>query len=252
MMTAETQTAPPEKTTPIWVRLWPLYVIAAGLALAFSQGWHEYLSIETLREQRETLRAFVADNPVLAVSIFLAVYAAATVFMLPGALWITISGGFLFGLVGGSLATIAGATLGASILFFAAKTAIGKPLRERAGPFVKKMEKGFQEDALSYMFALRFIPAVPFPVANIAPAILGAKYRDYALTTALGIVPGVVAYTWIGAGLGATFDAGEDPNLAQVAGNLIPALIALGFVALLPVAYKKLFGKKAAIVEEAA
>lgn len=249
------QTADPvagARRPSLWVRLWPLYVIAGGLGLAYAMGWHQYLSLETLREQRDVLRGFVTENPVLSVAIYLAIYAAATVFMLPGALWITIAGGFLFGLLGGSAATVIGATVGASLLFLAAKTAIGKPLRERAGPFVKKMEAGFQEDALSYMFALRFIPAVPFPVANIAPAILGARYRDYAMTTALGIVPGVVAYTWIGAGLGATFDAGEDPNLGQIARNLIPALIALGVVSLLPVAYKKVFSKKAAKLEGAA
>ena len=179
------------------------------------------------------------------------IYAAATLFMIPGALWITIAGGFLFGLYGGTPATVAGATLGASLLFFAARTSVGAALRERAGPFVKKMERGFQEDALSYMFALRFLPIVPFPVANIAPAVLGAKYRDYAITTALGIIPGVIAYTWIGAGLGATFAAGEDPNIANIARNLVPAFAALGVVSLIPVAYKKLFSKKAAKLESA-
>lgn len=252
-MPAEADTQPPApKRRPLWQRLWPLYVIAGGLGLAYAFGLHNYLSLETLREQREVLRAFVTEQPVLAVAIYLAIYAIATVFMLPGALWITIAGGFLFGLAGGSAATVAGATIGASLLFFAAQTAIGKPLRERAGPWLKKMESGFREDALSYMFAMRFIPAVPYPVANIAPAVLGAKYREYALTTAIGIIPGVVAYTWIGAGLGATFDAGEDPDLGAIASNLVPALIALGVVALLPVVYKKLFRKKAEKLESAA
>ncbi len=102
------------------------------------------------------------------------------------------------------------------------------------------------------MFALRLMPVVPFPVANIAPALLGARYRDYAVTTALGIIPGVVAYTWIGASLGATFDAGETENLFDVVKNFFPALLALGVVALLPVAYKKIAGRKAARLEEAA
>ena len=250
--TTETEAVARKSGPPLAVRLWPLYVIAGGLAFAYSQGWHRFLSLDTLREQREVLNAFVAEQPLTAVAIYLGVYALSTVFMLPGALWITIAGGFLFGLAGGSAATVVGATMGASILFFAARSAIGQPLRERAGPWLSKMEAGFKEDSLSYMFALRFIPAVPFPVANIAPAILGARYSQYALTTALGIIPGVVAYTWIGAGLGATFDAGEDPNLAAVAANLIPALIALGAVALLPVIYKKVFAKKTTKLEGAA
>jgi uncharacterized membrane protein YdjX (TVP38/TMEM64 family) len=229
---------------PLWLRLWPVYVIAGGLLAGWRLGLFRYLSLETLREQHETLRAFVEGNLVLAVAAYILVYALSTLFMVPGALWITIAGGFLFGLAGGSAATIVGATLGASLLFFAARTAFGGMLRERAGPFLRKMEAGFHQNPRSYMFALRFLPIVPFPVANIAPALLGARYPDYAMTTALGIVPGVVAYTWIGAGLGATFAAGGTPDIASVAANLVPAFAALAVVSLMPVAWKKFFGRK--------
>ncbi|MEM5518583.1 VTT domain-containing protein [Henriciella sp. AS95] len=250
---SETVTAQPEQTSrSLWIRLWPLYVIVAGLVAAWAFGLFDYLSVETLREQNATLQAFVAENLILAFAIYIAVYALATLFMLPGALWVTIAGGLLFGLVGGSIATVIGATLGASLLFLAAKTSLGRILRDKAGSFVKKMEAGFNENAISYMFALRLLPVVPFPVANIAPALLGAKYRDFLLTTALGIIPGVVAYTWIGASLGATFDAGETQSLFDVIGNFFPAFLALGAVALLPVAYKKFFGRKAAQLEKAA
>ncbi|MEM9740380.1 MAG: VTT domain-containing protein [Pseudomonadota bacterium] len=227
----------------ILVRLWPVYLIAAGILGAWQFGLFEYLSLDTLRENYVGWSAFVSNNLILAVAIFIGVYALATTFMMPGALWITIAGGLLFGLVGGALATIAGATLGASILYFAAKSAIGKALRERAGPFVRKMEKGFQEDEVSYMFFMRLFPAVPFPVANIAPAILGAKYRNFLFTTALGIVPGVVAYTWIGYSLQASLDQDTD-NLFALVGNFVPAFIALGVVSLMPVVYKKFFAKK--------
>lgn len=238
-----------KKQSPIWIKLWPVYLIAAVMVGAWQLGLFQYLSLDTLREQQEVLQSFVADNLILAVAIFIGIYAAATLFMIPGALWITIGGGFLFGLVGGSIATIVGATLGASMLFFAASTSIGSALRDRAGPFMAKMEAGFNENPFSYMFALRLLPVVPFPVANIAPALLGAKYREYAITTAVGIIPGVVAYTWVGSGLGATFAAGEDPNLAIIAKNMLPALAALGVVALIPVIYKKISGRKPDAVE---
>ncbi|HPE48071.1 MAG TPA: VTT domain-containing protein [Hyphomonas sp.] len=240
---------PVKPARPLWRRLWPVYVIAAGLAAGWKFGLFDYFSLETLREQHETLRSLVENNLLLAVAAYILVYALATLFMVPGALWITIAGGFLFGLAGGSAATTVGATLGASFLFFAARSAFGGILRERAGPFLRKMEAGFHENPRSYMFALRFLPLVPFPVANIAPALLGAKYPDYALTTAIGIIPGVIAYTWIGAGLGATFAAGENPDIASVAGNLVPAFAALAVVSLMPVVWKKTFGRKAPQIE---
>ena len=242
----------PSPSRPLWLRLWPLYLIAGGLIAAWALGLFDYLSLETLRQQQASLRAFVEDNLILAIAAYIGVYTATTVFMIPGALWITITGGFLFGLAGGTIATVIGATLGASLLFLAAKTSLGGFVRKVARGYADKVRSEFQDSPMAYMFAMRFIPALPFPVANILPAILGAKYRDYAVTTALGIIPGVIAYTWVGAGLGATFARGEDPDLASVFQNLLPAAIALGVVSLLPVAWKKFFPKKANQIEEAA
>ena len=247
MSETDLHTDPPRaKKRPLWQRLWPLYIIAAGLIGAYAAGLFDYLSLDTLREQQANLRSFVDGNPVLAVSAYIGVYALATVFMLPGALWITIAGGLLFGLVGGSVVTVIGATLGASILFLAARTSIGSALRDMAGKYAERVRGEFAESPVSYMFAMRFIPAMPFPVANVVPALLGAKFRDYLLTTSLGIIPGVIAYTSVGSGLGATFARGEDPDLASVFWNFLPAAILILIVSLLPIAYKKLISKKAA------
>ena len=224
----------------------PLVLIAAVIALVFAMGWHRYLSFEQLKAQRGELTAFVAAQPALAVAMFLAAYALFTVCMIPGALWLTIGGGFLFGLVGGSLLTMLGATLGATLLFLVARTTLGEPLRRRAGPFLQRLEAGFAENPFSYMLTLRFLPVVPFPVANIAPALLGAKLRDFVVATAAGIVPGTVAYAWIGAGLGAAFDGGEEPNIASFARQLLPAFLALAAVSIAPALIKRLRARKSA------
>lgn len=234
---------------PLVVKLWPVYLIAGGLGAAWYFGLFNYFSLETLREQQDVLSSFVAENWLLAGAVYVGIYAAATLFMMPGALWITIAGGFMFGLVGGSIATIIGATTGASLLFFAAKTSFGDSLRKLAGSYAEKVRSEFQQSPLSYMFAMRFVPAMPFPVANIVPALLGAKYRDYFISTALGIIPGVVAYTWIGSGLGATFAEGKDPDFSSVASNLLPAAVALLVVSMIPIIYKKFFAKKPAKLE---
>lgn len=248
--------APAPSDRSIFIRLWPLYIILGGLALAISQGWHQHLSLESLSQNAVWLDQMVRDNLLLVLVAYVAIYAVATAFMIPGSA-LTLGGGFLFpvafGFVPliGTAATVVGATLGASILFFAAKTSIGAVLREKAGGFLTKMEKGFNEDALSYLFALRLIPVVPFAVANFAPALLGAKYRDYLITTFFGIIPGTLAYTWIGSAVKSTLLEGGEPDIGALAGNFLPAFIALGVVSLLPVAYKKLFGKKATSLETA-
>lgn len=244
-MTAENNPGQPSgKTTNWWLRLLPVAVIIGVLLTVYFSGAYNFLSLETLKEQRESLNAFVSENLLLGVGAYLLVYALATFFMLPGALWITLTGGFMFGLWGGSIATVFGATIGATSLFTVARTSLGEPLRERAGPFLKRLEAGFRDNALSYMFFLRFMPAVPFPVANIAPALLGARPRDFVISTFFGIMPGVFAYTWLGAGLGGIFDRGEELNLSGLFSQIAPPMIALALVSLLPVAIKT-FRKKA-------
>ncbi|MEM7639273.1 MAG: TVP38/TMEM64 family protein [Pseudomonadota bacterium] len=237
-----------KKQSPIWIKLWPVYIIIAGLALAVSQGWHQYLTLESLSENAVWLDELVRNNLLLVFGLYILIYAAATTFIIPGGV-LTIAGGFLFGLYIGTPATLIGATLGASILFFAAKTSLGSVLRQIAGPFLEKMEKGFNENALSYMFALRLIPIFPFAVVNIAPGLLGAKYRDYLITTFFGIIPGTLAYTWIGAAIKGTLLEGGEVDIGSLAANFLPAFIALGVVSLIPVAYQKITGRKADPVE---
>ncbi len=235
----------------VWIRLWPIYIVLAGLALAISQGWHEQLTPAALGENAAYLNKLVEENFWLVLLAFLAIYIAATAFMVPASA-LTIAGGFLFGVWIGVPATVIGATIGACILFIAAKTSLGEALKGIAGPFLSKMEKGFNENALSYLFTLRLIPLFPFAVVNIAPALLGAKFRDYFISTALGIIPGTIAYTLIGSGLrGTLLEAAESGQTADVgalvasaATNFIPAFIALGVVAMIPVFYKKFFKKE--------
>jgi uncharacterized membrane protein YdjX (TVP38/TMEM64 family) len=242
-----------KKQKSILVRLWPLYVILGGLALAISQGWHTHLSPSALGENAVYLNTLVQENFWLVLLAFIGIYIAATAFMVPASA-LTIGGGFLFGTYVGAPATVIGATIGACILFTAAKSSIGETLKSIAGPFVGKMEKGFNENALSYLFTLRLIPLFPFAVVNIAPAILGAKFRDYFISTALGIIPGTIAYTLIGSGLrGTLLDAAANGETADVgalvkaaATNFVPAFFALAFVAMIPAIYKKFFKKAAA------
>ena len=225
------------------VRIWPIYVLAVVLVIALQTGLSDYLTIDKLREYQDVLKRYVDAHPFSTFFLFVALYAVATAFMLTGA-WITIAGGLLFGMIFGTLGTTIGATLGASLLFWVAQTSIGSALRERAGPFLSKMEKGFQEDAFFYMLATRLIPAVPFAVANIAPALLGAKFREFVLVTAIGIIPGVVLYTSIGTGLGASLDIESTGDPLEIAKNFIPAFVALGIVALLPVVYRRFVAKR--------
>ncbi|PZO50706.1 MAG: TVP38/TMEM64 family protein [Alphaproteobacteria bacterium] len=234
---ANTDQTPPARRGIIG-RLALVVVLALAIFAAWRFGVFNYLNFEALRAQREALSAFVTEHLVLSFAAFIAVYVVVTALAFPGAFWVTILGGYLFGLVGGAVATTIGATLGATVLFVIARYLLADTLRARAGPFLKRLEAGFKDNAISYLLTLRLVPVVPFFIANVAPAFLGARLTTFVWTTAIGIIPGVIAYTWIGAGLGAAFDAGEAPDVASFARQLAPAFIALALLAIAPAIYR--------------
>ena len=234
-----------EKASFSLVRLWPLALLACGIMLFFLLELDRYLSFDTLRDNRAFLTEWTADNRVSAIFYYILLYIAVVAFSLPGGAVMTIAGGFLFGPVFGTLWTVIGATIGATLLFLAAKTALGDVLRAKAGPAIRRMEAGFQDNALSYMFVLRLVPIFPFFLVNLAPAFLGVRLHTYVIASFFGIIPGTFVYALVGNGLGAIFDAGETPDLSIIfAPEILLPLIGLAALAMLPVLYKHFTGKK--------
>jgi len=221
-------------------RLAPLALLLAALGAFFALGLHDYLSFDTLREHRAQLLALVARHPILAPLAFTAVYAAVIALSVPGGAILTIAGGFLFGIVPATVYVVIGATVGATIVFLIARSALGDSLRARAGPRIRRMEEGFRADALSYLLVLRLIPLFPFWLVNIVPAFLGVPLRTYVLGTLVGIIPGSFVYASVGNGLGAVFEAGGTPDLGIIfePAVLLP-IVGLAALALLPVAYRR-------------
>ena len=223
----------------------PIALVLGGLALGYTLGLHEYLSLDYLMTAREGLRETVTANPLLAASAFVGVYALATAFAFPAASVLTVFAGFLFGwALGGALTAIA-ATTGATALFIAAKTALGDTLKAKAGPKVRRLAEGFEENAFSYLLALRLAPIFPFFVINVAPALFGVPLRTYVVATFLGILPGTFAYAYLGLGLDSVLEAAAASGERVSIGDLVTpqitiAFLALGTVALIPTVVKKL------------
>ena len=221
-------------------RLLPLVVLLVATVGAFAFGLHDYISFEALRENRQRLLDFVDAYPLLAPLAFTMIYAGVIALSMPGGAVLTMTGGFLFGVVLGVICVLIGATLGATAVFLIAKTALGEPLRARAGPWLRRMEAGFRGNAFNYLLVLRLIPLFPFWLVNLVPAFLGVPLGTYVLATSLGIIPGSLVYTSAGSGLGAVFDRGETPDLGIIfEPQIIGPILGLCLLALLPVAYRK-------------
>lgn len=226
-----------------WRRALPIALITA-VALTGAILLGDVLSFEALRDNREALIAWRDRTYPLAVFGYTALYVAVVAFSLPGGSVMTLTGGFLFGLVAGAAMTVVAATLGATAIFLAARYGLGDALharlRARGGQgMLARIEAGLRDSEVSYLLLMRLVPAIPFFVANLAPAFLGVKPSNYVLTTFFGIVPGTLVYSWIGAGLGEVFARGETPDLGLIFDPVILGpILGLCALAALPIAIK--------------
>ncbi len=244
-MTEDTGDAANRRGKRRWRHYLPLAALVAASALAFAFDLHQLLGFETLQQHDQALREAVADRPVLMAVGYAVAYALVVATALPAAVLMTVAGGYLFGTwLGGSLA-VTGATMGAVGVFLVAGTSFGRRLGAGAGTRLGRLRAGFQKNAFRYLFILRLLPVLPFLVASIVPALLGVSPRVFILATVLGMLPGSFVYASVGNGLGAIIAGGEEPDLdLLLEPEILGPLLALAALALLPVIYKKVKGRR--------
>lgn len=213
-------------------RLAPLAIIVAVTGFALAMGWHRELTLSALLERRADVESFVSQHWMAALAAYTVLYVAVTALSLPAASFLTIFGGLIFGALTATVATLLGATAGATVIFLIAKSALGDWLVRRAGARVEKVAQGFRADAFNYLLFLRLVPFFPFWLVNLVPALCGVSLRTFVVATALGMIPGTFAYAFFGAGLDSALRA-QSATLELAIG-----LIALGLLALVPVAVK--------------
>ena len=248
------------------LRYLPLAVMIAAALFGYAMGWHRYLSLEHLATHYGYLRATIAANFWASLLLYMLIYIAVIALSLPGGAIATLAGGILFGWLWGGSATVIAATIGASIVFWIVQTSLGRLLAERAGPWLQRLRSGFEQNALNYMLFLRLVPAFPFFVVNVVPALLGVRFRTYLIGTLVGILPATYAFSYFGSGLGLAIEAQHEAHLACLArqadeptlecglgidtsalplGRLTIAFAALAVIALLPIALKRWWPGKA-------
>lgn len=242
-----------------WTRYVPITLIVVLIVVVVASGG---VSFQTVVAYRDSLQGWADRYGPLAVLAYAAVYVTAVALSVPGAVFLTILGGFLFGwLFGGTVAWLA-ATLGAVLVFLIARTSIGDILARRAGPRLQKLAEGFRRDAFSYLLFLRFLPIMPFWMTNLAPALLGVPVRTFALASLIGLVPATFTFAGIGASLDALI-AGQKAHMEQCVASGAPdcsfepsvwallqpqhlaAFAALGVLSLVPVLVRRWRGDAA-------
>jgi uncharacterized membrane protein YdjX (TVP38/TMEM64 family) len=224
-----------------WLRRLPFLIIVA-IAIFGAVFFRDQLSFATLAERREDLIAFRDAHYRAAVALFITGYIAIVALCLPGGTIATLTGGFLFGLFPGVFFNIAGAAIGAVLIFLVARSSFGDQLARRVvdgGGAASRLIVEIKKNEWSVLFIMRLVPLVPFVLANLIPAFTGSSLFRYAVTTVLGIIPGALVFTSVGSGLGEVFEKGETPDLGIIfTPSILLPLLGLAALAALPMVLK--------------
>jgi uncharacterized membrane protein YdjX (TVP38/TMEM64 family) len=232
---------PPRPAGPDWAKLAILAVFVGGVVAFFAFGGQRHLSLETVKANRDALVAFADHHFAAALAIAFLVYAGAIALSLPGGLVLSLTVGFVFGRWVGTALVVAAATVGATLVFLAARYLFADAARRRLGPVGARINAGFTENAFAYLLFLRLVPLFPFFLVNLAPAFTSVPLRTYVLATLIGIIPGTFVYVNLGEALGRI-----DSLQGLVSRDTLLAFVLLGLFALAPVAWKKLKARRSA------
>ncbi|HHM2297816.1 TPA: FAD-dependent oxidoreductase [Legionella anisa] len=225
-----------KKTMRRWL---PLLILLGLLGVFLTFRLDRYLSFTTLRDHRDLLLSWTQSHFALSAALFMMLYILAVAISIPGAVFLTLAGGFLFGVLWGVLLVVISATLGATLLFFAVRTALGEWLSKKASGWISRMRQGFQHNAFSYLLTLRLIPLFPFWVVNIVPALLNVSAKTFISATFIGIIPGSTVYVLVGNGLSQVFASNQTPNLGIIfEPRVLGPLLALAALSLIHALYQ--------------
>jgi uncharacterized membrane protein YdjX (TVP38/TMEM64 family) len=205
-----------------------LLIIGVGVFMYFDLG--RYLSLDALKANRDRLLIFTDAHYAAAVSVFIVSYCVVTGLSLPGAVIMTLAGGFLFGGLLGTLYVNVGATSGATIAFLTSRYLLRDWVERNFGHKLGPIQEGFAKNAFSYLMTLRLIPLFPFFLVNLVSGLTRMSAGTYIAATALGIVPGSFVYANAGRQLGSI------NSLKEIASpNVLLAFTLLGALALVPI-----------------
>ncbi len=172
--------------TAVRILILALLVAAIGVAVYYRGA----LSTQALESW---VQQFGAAGPL----VFMAVYAVGTVLFLPGSV-LTLAGGALFGPVWGTLYNLTGATLGATLAFLIARYLASDWVARKASGWMKQLMDGVEKEGWHFVAFVRLMPLFPFNLLNYALGITRISLLHYIVASYLFMLPGALAYTYLG------------------------------------------------------
>ena len=216
--------------------------IVAAVAILVGVTWATSTGLLTWAmavDAKESAQDFVSRYAIAAYGVYVALFVVMALALFPAQLWIIVFGAMVFGFWPALIVSWAAAVLSAVAVFIAARGALAGKYREKAGRYLARVEQEFQRDQFSWMLAMRFVPVVPYFVSNVAPAFLGARLPPFVVAASIGVIPYVAAYTFAGDKAASVLDRDTPPDVASLAADMFPVMLAVAALPLLALAVKR-------------
>lgn len=193
-----------------------ILLIAALIISFFVFDLGQYLNLEYLKSQKQSIENYYQNNQLLTMGIYFISYVIMAALSLPGAVILTLAGGAIFGLLTGTLLVSFASTIGATLAFLISRTLLRDVIQKKFGDSLVSFNEGVKKDGAFYLFTLRLVPVFPFFVVNLVMGLTALKTSTYYWVSQLGMLIGTIVYVNAGTQLG---------KLGSISGILSPALI---------------------------
>jgi uncharacterized membrane protein YdjX (TVP38/TMEM64 family) len=208
--------------------------LVALLAFFWFSGLGKYLTLATLKANRDALASYYADHRLLMVASFMGVYILQTALSLPGAALMSLAAGAIFGAFMGTVFAVISATIGALLAFLATRYLLHDLVQRKFGDRLEGLNRELERRGLNYLLFLRLVPLFPFFLINLAAGLTKLPIRTFLVGTGLGIIPGGFVFCNAGASIVSV------STLSEVASpRVLGSFALLGIFALLPALYAK-------------
>ena len=221
-----------------------LTIVALVVFLFFYYGANSYLDLDFLKNNKDKILAFRDQNFFLLAVVYF-FFSILWVFLLGFGTPLVIIAGFAFGVVWGSVLSIAAFSIGASLLYLFANHYFKDLVYQYLSSRFLSLKNHFNENEFSYFFFIRVIPGIPFPIKNIMPVLFNMKLKNYFLATFFGESVPIIISVSIVSGFASAIEsnASLDFNLFFTPEILLP-LLGLGFMVVLTNFLKKKYLRK--------
>jgi len=214
--------------------------VIVGIILLFHfSGIGNYLTLDRFKVHRELFVSMVHNRYALSAFLYALFYALGVALSFPSASLFTLVGGFLFGAIPGAIYSCIGATVGATLSFLLVRNVIGERFQKKYAKQLQTFNESLQEDGISFLLFVRLVAIIPFFIINILAGFSNVSLWTFAWTTAVGIIPGSLVYSFAGEQLH-TIDSVRDIFSPKV----MLAFVFLALLALLPMLIKKIKRKR--------